>query len=312
MRSSSDASGKWRSTGLWALLLGLSGAGVASTRPLLAESYKTVHRVNDSYALPSPELTVALSLGYRSALADLIFAHILVSQGLHFQEKRRFEFVANYLDTITTLDPKFREPYRLADTLIVLQPTPPTLEDYRAARRLEARGLSHFPYDGELWLIAGQYLAYLAAPHVPEAEREAWRLEGAKKLARSCELIGSNENIPYHCITAAQLFNEAGSRGAARSFLERVLAVSDDPEIQALAGGYLGRIVGQSERDRVEERNRRLRAVWAKDLRFVSREMLLLLGPAFDPARCAGVPAPSDGNCETTFRAWGERQETER
>jgi len=294
------------------LLLGLSAVGVASTRPVLAESYKTVRRVNDGYALPSPELTVVLSLGYRAALADLIYAHVLVSQGLHFQEKRRFEYVASYLETIVTLAPKFREPYRLADTLIVLQPTPPTLEDYRAARRLEERGLSQFPYDGELWLIAGQFLAYLAAPHAPEAERDAWRLEGAKKLARSCELIGSNESIPYHCINAAQLFNEAGSRGAARSFLERVLAVSDDPEIQALAGGYLGRIVGQTERDRSEERNRRLRAVWAKDLRFVSREMLLLLGPRFDPARCAGVPAPSDGNCETTFRAWGERQEAER
>lgn len=293
-----------------ALLLG-AALGVHALQPLLSERYGEVRRRDDAYYLPGPEMTKVMSLGYRAALADLIFAHVLVSHGQHFQEKRRFEFVANYLDTITTLDPKFREPYRLADTLIVLQPKPATLEDYREARRLEERGLRHFPYDGELWLIAGQYMAYLAAPHLPEAEREAWRLEGAKKLARSCELIGSNENIPYHCITAAQLFNDAGSRNAARSFLQRVLAVSDDPEIQALAGGYLGRVVGQAERDRVEERNRRLRAVWSNDLRFVSREMLLLLGPRFDPARCAGVPAPNDSACATTFRAWGEKQQDE-
>lgn len=311
MRSSSDARRKWQGLGLWLALFAASVVGIASTRSVLADSYKAARRTNDGYALPSPNFTVALSLGYRAALADLIFAHVLVSQGLHFQEKRRFEFVANYLDTITTLDPKFREPYRLADTLIVLQPKPATLDDYREARRIEERGLRHFPYDGELWLIAGQYLAYLAAPHIPEAEREAWRLEGAKKLARSCELIGSNENIPYHCITAAQLFNDAGSRNAARSFLQRVLAVSDDPEIQALAGGYLGRVVGQAERDRVEERNRRLRAVWSNDLRFVSREMLLLLGPRFDAARCAGVPARNDSACATTFRAWGEKQQDE-
>jgi hypothetical protein len=291
-------------------LLALAALGIAGTRSLLTSTYQTVRRENDSYVLPSPSLTVALSLGYRAALADLIFAHVLVSQGVHFQEKRRFEFVANYLDTIVALDPKFREPYRLADTLIVLQPAAPRLEDYRAARSLLERGLKQFPYDGELWLIAGQYLAYLAGPHVPEAEREAWRLEGAKKLARSCELIGSNENIPYHCIAAARLFDQAGSRGVMRSFLERVMAVSDDPEIQALAGGYLGRVLGQGERERAEERNRRLRAVWSRDLRFVSLETLLLLGPRFSPARCAGLAAPSAVNCDTSFRAWGERQES--
>lgn len=291
-------------------LLAFAALGIAGTRSVLAGTAEAVRRENDSYVLPSPSLTVAVSLGYRAALADLIFSHVLVSQGVHFQEKRRFEFVANYLDTIATLDPKFREPYRLADTLIVLQPAEPRLEDYRAARRLLERGLTHFPYDGELWLIAGQYMAYLAAPYVPEAEREEWRFEGAKKLARSCELVGSNENIPYHCITAARLFDEAGSRGMMRGFLERILAVSDDPEIQALAGGYLGRVLGAGERERVEERNRRLRAAWSRDLRFVSREALLLLGPRFDPARCAGTPSPSDGSCDTSFRAWGERQES--
>lgn len=310
MRSSDEARSRFGAPLLAAGLLVLAMLGIAQTRSLLGDAYKTLRRENDSYVLPSPSLTVALSLGYRAALADLIFSHVLVSQGVHFQEKRRFEFVANYLETIVALDPKFREPYRLADTLIVLQPVAPRLEDYRAARALLEQGLRQFPYDSELWLIAGQYLAYLAAPHVPDSEREAWRLEGAKKLARSCELIGSNENIPYHCITAARLFDQAGSRGMMQSFLERIMAVSDDPEIQALAGGYLGRVLGAGERERVEERNRRLKALWSRDLRFVSFETLLLLGPRFDPARCAGLSAARSPNCDTSFRAWGERQES--
>lgn len=312
MRSSSPAPAGSRWTALLvAGLLALSTLGVAATRSTLARAHGAVKKGSDSYALPSPALTVVLSLGYRAALADLLFAHVLVSQGQHFQEKRRFEFAANLLDTITTLDPKFREPYRLADTLIVLQPVEPRLEDYREARRLGERGLANFPYDSELWLIAGQYTAYLASNHVPPEERAAWRLDGARKLARSCELIGSNENLPYHCITAAFLYNEAGNRGAARSFLERVLAVSDDPEIQALASGYMGRIAGVAERDSIAERSHRLRAVWESDLRFVSRETLLLLGPSFDSARCAGIPAPNDPACVTSFRAWGERQDAE-
>jgi hypothetical protein len=291
------------------VLILLAAFAIAELRPTLLARYVQGRRNQDSYVLPPPQMTVVMSLGYRAALADLIFAHVLVAYGQHFQEKRRFEFVADYLDTITTLDPKFREPYRLADTLITLQPEPARERDYRAARRIEERGLREFPYDSELWLIAGQFLAYLAASQVPEAEREEWRMQGARDLARSCELVGSNQNIPHHCITAALLFNQAQSRDAMRGFLERLLAVSDDPDIQALAGGYLGRVLGQSERDRIEERGRGRRALGGRDLTFISREMWLILGPPFDAARCAGLfPPPA---CVTSFRAWGERQDNQ-
>lgn len=293
------------------LVLAVCASAIAFLRPLLVADYQEIKRRHDVYLLPPPDVTVAMSLGYRSALADMIFAHVLVAYGQHFIEKRRFEFVADYLDTILTLDPKFREPVRLTDTLLILQPEPARLQDYRAARRLLDRGLSSFPNDSELWLIAGQFMAYLAANYVPEAEQEQWRFEGAKKLARSCELVGSNENIPHHCIVAARLFDEAGQAGLAKSFLERVLAVSDNPEIQDIASGYLGRVVGAAERERIEERGRRLRAQWSRDLTFVSRDAWFLLGPKFDPARCAGQASPRDQACATSFRAWGEGLESD-
>lgn len=289
-----------------ALLL-VVGAVVHELQPLLFEIHSNVRRREDANYLPGPDTTKLLSLGYRSALADLIFAHLLVSYGQHFQERRRMEFAAHYLDVITSLDAHFREPYRLADTLIVLQSTAPGPEDYRAARRIQDRGLEAFPYDQELWLIAGQFLAYIAAPHVPPSEYQDYRLEGAKRLARSCELIGSNQAIPHHCITAAVLFSEAGKRDVVRGFLERVMAISDDVEIQTLAGGYLQRVASEAEQDRVEQRNKRFRARWQNDFTFVSREMLALLGPKFDPARCAGVLAAETNTCIASFRAWGER-----
>ena len=292
-------------------LIVLSALLVDRARAHLFEAHRAARQQRDTYVLPSPELTKLTSLGYRAALADLLFAHVLVAYGQHFQEKRRFEFVARYLDAITTLDPRFREPYRLADTLITLQPKVPGEQDYRDARRLQERGLAQFPQDSELWLIAGQFAAYLAANYVPEAERDEFRLSGARKLARSCELVGSNENIPHHCITAASLLNDAGQVDAAQRFLERVLAVSDDPEIRSLAGGYLQHLVGEGSRARAEERLRRFRALWSKDLTFVSFDSLLLLGPGFDPYRCAGIPGRHTPGCATSFRAWGEQQTAE-
>lgn len=292
------------------LVVLIVGAGLLAdrARAYLLPRFLEAKRTEDSVILPPPDVTMLMSLGYRSALADLIFAHVLVSYGQHFQEKRLFELAPDYLNTIVTLDPKFREPYRLADTLITLQPKPPPEEAYDAARRLQDRGLQNFPHDSELWLISGQFLAYLAAPQLPKEKRAEWRLEAARRLARSCELMGSNENIPFHCITAASLFNDAGRLEAARGFLQRVLAVTDDPEIESLAGGYLGVLVGQAERDRVEERTLRFRSLWATDLTFITREMLLLIGPRFDTGLCAGHP-DSQRQCFTSFRAWGEAQD---
>lgn len=299
---SSDA----RAAALCLAILALALWAVDSLRPRLTARYGAAKRQEDAVILPRPELTPLLSLGYRAALADLIFAHVLVSQGLHFQEKRRFELAATYVDTITTLDPRYREAYKLADTLITMQPVASKVEDYRATRRLQDRGLAAFPYDAELWLVAGQFMAYFGAAQMPPGERESWRLEGARKLARSCELVSSNENLPFHCIAAAALYSRSGRREAVKSVLERLLTVSDDPEILRLASGALGRLLGQDEREQVEERNQRLRALWRHDFTFISLDALLLLGPKFDPARCAGVGRAGTPECASSFRAWAE------
>ena len=300
----------WRALVLHGALVLTAAAGISWSRPLLTADFARAKQLHDTHVLPSPAVTRALSLGYRSALADLIFSHVLVQYGQHIQQRRRFELAAFYLDVITTLDPKFREPYRIADTLITLQTEVPRHEDYLAARRLLDRGLREYPYDAELWLVAGQYLAYLGGRNVSPAEAPEWQQEGARKLARACELqSGAGESSL--CLSAASLFSRAGNRAAAKSFLERVMNIADSPELQAMAASYLQRNGGATERDRLDDRARRLRKLWSEDLPFVSKEALLLLGPAFDPAKCAGIPAPTDVTCSTSFRDWAAREPQE-
>jgi hypothetical protein len=257
---------------------------------------------HDVYPLPPPQQTVALSLGYRAALADVIFAHVLVSYGLHFQEKRRFEFVGNYLDAINELDPTFEQPYRLADTLLTLQVKSVGPENYRKARAILERGMKQFPFDPTLWDSAGQFLAYLGPAGIKDpAEQDEWRLAGGRALAHACEVAGDDETVPYHCITAAGLLTHAGARPDQRRFLERILTVSDDPAIRALAAGALDR----EARDRVEERYQRFQRAWSSDLPFVTSGAYLSIGPTFDPAACAGLAAA----CATSWRDWGAAYE---
>lgn len=284
--------------------------GIAFVRPVVAARFHRLRVTADVYPLAPPDQMVVASLGWRAALADAIFAHVLVSYGLHFQEKRRFEFVGDYLDTVNALDPLFRQPYRLADTLLVLAPEPPRLEHYEKARKILLRGLERLPYDTELWLTAGQYLAYLAPGNLPSPEmKKAWRLEGGKILARTCELANNNGAIPYHCINAAKLLNNAGEREAAIRSLQRLLAVTDDPEIERIAAGYLEKKLGDREAEKRERRRVAFRDATKADLPFVSKNRLLALGPRTDVARCAGSGHDEELSCVTTWLDWARLSE---
>jgi hypothetical protein len=248
-----------------------------------------------------------MSLGYRAALADFIYAHLRVGHGLHFEEKRRFEHVKDYLDVITTLDPKFVEPYLYADTFLTIQPVPARFEDYVAAREVLLKGTRELPFNQQVWFVAGQFIAYIAPPNIADPElKQSWRLEGAKILARACELATNNPNIPYQCLAAATLLNKAGEREALIQMLTRTLAVSDDEELHQQVLAVLGEWVGEQSREREQRRVQQFQKTWAADLRFISKEQLLLLGHGFDVVKCAGralQPLPNE-ECAITWREW--------
>jgi len=293
---------------LAAVLLLASALAVTLLRRPLGVQYHKLRVTGDLYALPSPEQTVVASLGYRAALADLLYAKVLVEQGLHFQEKRLYEFVGQYLETITELDPKFRSPYMFADTLLTLQPVQAPWEHYVMARRILERGLKERPFDTELWLQTGQFLTYLASGRNedPEVRRE-WSLAGARVLARACELVGHNSNIPYQCISAARILSGRGENDATLRWLQRVIAVVDDEKVRRLALDFLKAKLGEREQMRVAERLLRLERAWKQDLGFLPKDRMWVLDPAFDPWSCAGLQAQDKANCAASWRDWSER-----
>ncbi len=289
---------KWNRSDLLALGLLALGVGLLTVeRARLAEAHHRITQKHDVYVLPPKDQAVAWSLGYRAAAADLIFGHVMVSAGIHLSEKRLFEFAAPYLETVNELDPKFRDPYRYSDALITLQTVEVPQEAYRQARTILLRGTRELPFDQQLWSAAGQFLAYLAPPRLHDAaEQAAFRQEGARLMARACELIGSNENIPYNCITATKFFTDAGNRAASTALLQKLLVVSDDPEIRAMANAELAAMGEQAHTLRFEK-------AWREDLPFVTHNFMATLGPRFDPADCAGNPSTARGEaCTTSFR----------
>jgi hypothetical protein len=277
---------------------------IAVVRPFAADRFRRAGQAVDVYPLPPPGETVVASLGYRAALADGIFAYVLVQFGLHSAERRRLEFVGQYIDTINALDPTFRDPYRFVDTFLVTTP-PITLKDWEKARELYRRGLANRPFDTELWSSAGQFLAYLAPPYLPTPElKREYRLEGARVMARACELASDNDNIPYQCMTAASIFSDAGEREAGIDAARRVLQVTDDPEIERRELGFLRKKLDERAADDTERRKALFRSAWMTDLPFVSKNKLLVIGPHVDPGACAGLEHAEAPECAPTWKSW--------
>jgi hypothetical protein len=274
------------------LLCALGGAAlIGLARAPLWARYREPHSREQTSLLLSPEYSLVFSLGHREALADYLFASLLVQYGLSFQDHQRLEATYRYLDTITTLAPKFARPYLYADTLLTMRPTQATAEDFLDTRRLQERGLEALPSLSELWLVAGQFAAYLAPPYLPAAQQQEFKRAGARDLARACELASNNQNIPFNCIGAARLLSRQGQREAEIRMLSRTLAFNDDPDVRRLAVGYLEHEVDEREKDRYAHRVQALEAIWKSQLPQVSRVMMSLLGPGPEVLRCVGASA---------------------
>ena len=297
------------------LLLALAIGVVAVAQHHTRQAHATLRVEQDTYPLPPPEQVVVLSLGYRAALADFIYGHVLVSYGLHFEERRRFEHVAKYLETIIALDPKFAQTYLYADTLITLQPVPPRDQDYDVARELLLRGTRELPLDQRVWLTAGQFIGYLAPPRFSDPDRKArWQNEGARLLTQACELASDNRQVPYHCLAAATTLNRSGQREALIQMLTRTLAVNDDPQIRKTALNTLRSWVGEQEQEKARARLDAFDAAREEHLSFLTLDQALTWRSPWRFDQCIGNNTAADtlddgastrpAHCATSWADW--------
>jgi tetratricopeptide (TPR) repeat protein len=288
----------------WGLLLG-SALAIAYVRPKAVAGLRETKLTSDVLTLPPPDILVAASLGYRSALADYLYTSTVITYSIHSEERRRWEFVGQYLDGIVALDPNFCQTYRYADTFITYQPIGnPGPEEIRHARRLLEKGLEMCPTDGRLWLSAGQYMIFIGPQFLTdEAEKAAFRAAGATMLTRAAELVSDNQNVQWQALAAAGVFTREGNREAAIAFLERVYYIADDDKLKANIANRLAHLRQEGALEEAQRRAEIFKELCARDLPFVSRTGMLVLGPEYDAASCAGLDR-SAASCAETWADW--------
>lgn len=279
---------------------------IHSVRGKVAAAHAAAKEGSDVNLLPPPKQVVVMSLGYRAALADLLWAQALVTQGLRTMDRRRHDTVADMLDTINELDPEFRDPYLWSDALINLQATAAQKEDIERTRVILERGTRNRPLDPEVWRTAGQFVAFTGPGTLirDPQEADAWRRDGAKMLARAAELGGDVGFAGWSAVASASILNRQGERDAAIRLLRRTLAVTEDEELRERLLLQLRSLLGQQQEDAYRRRQVELLELTRQDLPFVGRTTLNILGPPFDTAYCAGGKVVPDKRCAITWKDW--------
>ncbi|MBL9021265.1 MAG: hypothetical protein JNL21_03650 [Myxococcales bacterium] len=297
-----------------ALILGLvfGLVMVAGAQLPVREVSLQLREDSEVYLLPPPEQLELASLGHRAALADLLWAKVLVTQGLRVEQKRRFETVGAYLDAIIHLDPKFREPYRLSDTLLTFQAVEVPLSEVYKARSVLERAVEELPNDPELWLQLGQFVAFIAAPSYLKdpAEQERWRIEGARYLARAAELGANDPNIQWQALGGFGILRRSGQREAAISFLERTLATTQDEELRQKLHAQLNAYKEDRMVERWEARKAAFARIWREHFPGRSESFVLVAGPPQRPALCAGgahSENAAEPACSPDWASWAGR-----
>ncbi|RYE83136.1 MAG: hypothetical protein EOO75_19720, partial [Myxococcales bacterium] len=261
------------------LLMAAAAGVIARVQPGQLASVTKVKETSDVYPLPPPEQLPTLSLGYRAAAADLIWARLMVVQGERLRDRRKLEYGARYFESIFALEPTYRRPWLLLDTILTFGAKKATAQDAYDTRRLFEQGLRARPDDAQLHLVAGGFMAYLAPSMIPEAEYPAWRLAGAELLTRAVELGGGDSQTQWHALSGAGVLSRNGQRAAAVTFLERAYNLTDDAELRGEILKQLQAYQGEEAIERAQSLVRRFEEAWRDDMPYLSRTKMLLLGP---------------------------------
>jgi hypothetical protein len=279
------------------LLLAAAALGVARTQPRLAQTVRAIKERDDVYLLPPPAELHAATLGWEAAAVDLLWAKLLAEYGTHWADHREFRDTPKYVDAILELEPDYAPIYKYVATMLAYRPLQGTEEDVRKARTYLERGTRERSRDARVWMEYGQFLAFIAPSFLREdADREAWRKDGATAIGRAVELGADAERA----LTAATLLTRAGATEEAIRYLQRAYAFTEHPsmnEVHEAIGRRLGALQASAMRDAADAAARTINGRWQQELPYIARDQYLLLGPKVDVPRCSGRAATDDPAC---------------
>lgn len=200
----------WWQGGL-VVLLGMLMVGLLA----LVEAQRPAHRRAAELAyLPKGEYLKVAVLGYRQAVADLIWIKAVQHLGERKPSIQSYLWAYHAADVLTDLDPKFAIVYQSVGTILGVWAERP-----KESIAILTKGMAHNPTVWELPFFVGyDYYYVLNQPR-----------EAARYFQIAAELPGSPDYLPR---LAARMSVEAGDHAAALEFLQRLYAQTRDERVR--------------------------------------------------------------------------------
>lgn len=181
--------------------------------------------------LPPPDRLAPMSLGYKEALADLIWLRAVVFAGTG-RNGEKTDWLRRYVSTINHLAPQFRRPYLWGGVVSIYSGKEITRDLLDQSVAILREGLERFPEDHELLFNLGMILFrdYEGLGTMDPATIKAYKNEGAQ-LIRKAAAFGAPPLIRQ---LAASLEVEGTEDALQAEFLKRQLVRAQDKELRRL------------------------------------------------------------------------------
>lgn len=243
-------------------------------------SHLQSQRYEDVYYLPPARWLPVISLGFRDALADLIWCRSMVYFGEELGNRGEVKFVFDYTDAVIALDPDFRQAYRWAAVAAVSRPVEFTLaEGLRGAQYLK-RAIERWPNDGELHWDYGSLVRFTLAPLLSAGE-EKDRLLGlaAPHLATAASL---GAGPPWLALRSSALLERLGQTEAAIRHLEEVYGTVQDDRTKREIEARLAALRSQAFVEALRTANAQFEQSRSATFPYLSPGLFFLVGQKTD------------------------------
>lgn len=220
-------------------------AGTWALRDRSMNHYLDTQLYEDIYYLPPAPWLKVMSLGYRRALADLIWLRALIYFGDEFKNRGAVKHVFNYGDSMIALDPDFERVYRWVGVAGMYTPEGSPIEFIERSIDVLRDGVARFPEDGKLAWDAGAAIAYELLPQLPKdyPDREALQLEANEHMMAAARL---GEGPEWLVLTNATLLSKLGQSEREQRHLEEMYAIVKDPDVKVQIERRLARLRDKS------------------------------------------------------------------
>jgi hypothetical protein len=264
-----------------ALALVTLAIGVRTLRLSAFAQHRQGQHYEDIYYLPSAAWLPVFSLGFRQALADLIWCKSLIYFGEELGHRGQVQYVFAYTDAVLALDPSFRSAYVWIATAAIYRPVAVSLDNgLRAARYLE-RATQRWPDDGELHWDYGSLLRFELAPLERDREKKRALLERAAPHLEMAARLGAGP--PWLALNNAELLNKLGRTEQAIHQLEELRATVQDPKTKAEVEQKLHLLRSETYVQAIQVAEDKFQRERARAYPYLSPSLFLLVGDRARP-----------------------------